>query len=70
MSTMEAEAAEAEMNDLDIADPALLAELRLGRETAAAGGQAGERALNWLAGSWRNVAREMLRQVLARVLGL
>ena len=63
----EAEAAEAEMAALDIADPALLAELRVGRETAASGGRAGGRALAWLAGSWRNVVREMLRQVLAWV---
>jgi hypothetical protein len=52
---------------LDIADPALLAELRLGRETAEAGGRAVGRALAWLAGSWRNIVREMLRQVLAWV---
>jgi hypothetical protein len=67
ISTEEAAAAEAEMAELDIADPALLAELRLGRETAEAGGSAGGRALAWLAGSWRNVVREMLRQVLAWV---
>jgi hypothetical protein len=67
ISTEEAAAAEAEMDELEIADPALLAELRVGRETAAAGGRAGERALAWLAGSWRNVVREMLRQVLAWV---
>ena len=67
ISTEEAEAAEAEMEEFDVADPALLAELRLGREVAAASGRAGERARAWLAGSWRNVVREMLRQVLALV---
>ena len=38
ISTEEAAAAEAEVETLDIADPALLTELRLGRETAEAGG--------------------------------
>jgi Ran GTPase-activating protein (RanGAP) involved in mRNA processing and transport len=67
ISTEEAAEAEAEMEALGIADAALLEELRAGRETASAGGRAGERASAWLAGSWRNVVREMLRQVLAWV---
>lgn len=67
ISTEAAEAAEADLRRLEIADPVLLAELRVGRETAAMGGRAAERAKAWLAGTWRNVVREMLRPVLGWV---
>ncbi len=67
ISTEEAEAAEADLRDLDIADPALLAELQVGRQTAAMGGRTAERAKAWLAGTWRNVVREMLRPALGWV---
>jgi hypothetical protein len=67
LSVEEAAAAEADLEALDVADDALLDELRHGRETAAAVGEAGRRARVWLAGSWRNVLVEVLRRVLAGV---
>ena len=67
LSVEDAAAAEVDLEALAIAEDALLAELRHGRETAAAGGEAGRRALVWLAGSWRNVLVEVLRRVLAGV---
>lgn len=63
----EAQVAEADLEALDLAEPELLDELRQGRETAQLGGKAAERARAWLAGSWRNVFRETMRQVLASV---
>ena len=67
LSPEDVETVEADLEALELAEPALLDELRLARETAALGGPAGERARAWLAGSWRNLLREALRQALAAV---
>lgn len=64
LTPAEADAAEADLEELDLAEPNLLQELIFGRETAEVGGTAGKRALIWLAASWRNVLRELIRQVL------
>ena len=64
LTVEEAAAVEADLEELDVAEPELLDELRQGRETAVLGGAAGQRAGIWLAGSWRNVFREVIRQVI------
>lgn len=65
LSLDEAAAVEADLDALDIADEALLTELREMRETASNGGQAGRRAQVLLDGSNWNALVEALRCVLA-----
>lgn len=59
-----AAAAEADLEPAGIAEPALVDELRRGREVAATGGAAGTRAKAWLDASWHNVVVQAMRQTL------